>query len=206
MRQQSDTTIMFLFLFFVFSSSLSKFSVESTVYPASEICTDFAYEDGDIAICSSRDNAQIWNTTSLECYVYIDADLRTVSYMSQIFTVGVTPAVRYQIGDDCWHAVPERVAKAIVHNGDYFDDDSVCDSHPRNSPSLGWEMRYVMETKGYSECASVVVLHEDYLVSCVRHHADARALATFAYMLAIAIGLVLCCCLPLCFLCDRLEW
>lgn len=34
--------------------------------------------------------------------------------------------------------------------------------------SLGWEMRYVMESSGYSDCASLIVLHEDYLASCVR--------------------------------------
>lgn len=135
----------------------------------------------------------------------MDADLRTVSYMSQIFTLGVTPAVRYPIGEDCWHYVPENIAVAIVQNVQNFEKDSVCDSHPGNSPSLGWEMRYVMETKGYADCASLVVLHEDYLVSCVRHHADARALATFGYMLIIVIGFILVVCLPCCCLCDCLS-
>ncbi|CAN0241715.1 unnamed protein product [Ectocarpus sp. 6 AP-2014] len=32
------------------------------------------------------------------------------------------------------------------------------------SGELGWEMRYVMETTGYDDCASLVVLHEDYLI------------------------------------------
>lgn len=189
-----------LVLIFVFESA------NSETCPTSEICSDFAFENDGLGVCSWRDVSQIWNTTSQECYVHMEAELRTVSYMSQIFTLGVTPAVRYQIGEDCWHYVPENIAVAIVQNaGDYFDVDSICDSHPYNSPSLGWEMRYVMETKGYTDCASLVVLHDDYLVSCVRHHADARALATLGYMLIIAIGFILVVCLPCCCLCDCLE-
>lgn len=168
----------------------------AATYPTSDICTDFVYENNDLGICSWRDHAQIWNTTSGECKVHFQADLRTVSYISQIFTLGVTPAVRYQIDGDCWHHVPENIAVAIVQNGDYFDGDSICVSHPRNSPSLGWEMRYAMETKGYEDCASVVILHDDYLASCTRQYADARALVTLAYMLIVAIGIVLVACLP----------
>lgn len=165
--------------------------------PCGTICTDFAHEWDDLAVCSSRDSAQIWNTTSGECQVHIDTDLRTVSYMSQIFTLGVTLAVRYPIGKKCWDYVPENVAIAIIESTDFYETDSVCDSHPRNSPSLGWEMRYVMDSSGYSDCASMIVLHEDYLASCVRLHADARALATFGYMLAVAIGMLCVCCVPL---------
>jgi len=153
-------------------------------------------------VCSSRDTAQIWNTTSGDCHVHIDADLRTVSYMSMIFTLGVTPAVRYPIGDECWHYVPEDIAAAIIKSGEYFDADSVCHAHPLNSPSLGWEMRYVAEMRGYKDCASLVVLHEDFLISCTRLHADARALATFAYMLIIAIGMFCVLCLPCICMCD----
>ena len=194
--------IMFKFLVF----ALILVPAAASPCPTSEICSDFAYENDGLGICSWGDHAQIWNTTSGECQMNLNADLRTVSYMSQIFTLGVTPAVRYQIGEDCWHYVPENIAVAIVQNGDLFHADSVCDSHPRNSPSLGWEMRYVMETKGYTDCASLVVLHDDYLVSCVRHHADARALATFGYMLIIAIGFILVVCLPCCCLCDCLDF
>ena len=164
--------------------------------PATDICTDFVYENNDLGICSWRDHAQIWNTTSGECKVHLRADLTTVSYMSQIFTLGVTPAVRYPIGEDCWHDTPKNIAAAIVRNGDYFDDDSVCDSHPRNSPSLGWEMRFAMETKGYRDCASLVVLHDDYLASCARKHADARAFATLMYMTAVPLGIALVVFLP----------
>ena len=177
-------------------------STSATPCGSSEICNDFAYEKDDLVVCSARDMAQIWNTTTGDCHVHIDADLRTVSYMSMIFTVGVTPAVRYPIGDECWHYVPENIAAAIVQSGEYFDADSVCHSHPLSSPSLGWEMRYVAETRGYKDCASLVVLHEDYLVSCVRLHADARALATFAYMLAIAICMFIVVCLPCMCMCD----
>ena len=191
-------------MFFILA--LLVFTASAAPCPTSEICSDFAYKKDDLGVCSSRDIAQIWNTTSGECYVHMDADLRTVSYMSQIFTLGVTLAVRYQIGEDCWHYIPENVAVAIVQNSEYFNDDSVCDSHPYNSPSLGWEMRYVMETKGYADCASLVVLHDDYLVSCVRYFADARALATLAYMLIIAIGIFLVVCLPCCFCCNCLDF
>ena len=162
------------------------------------ICTDFAHEWDDLAVCSSRDHAQIWNTTSGECQVRIDAKLRIVSYMSMIFTLGVTPAVRYPIGNECWDYVPENVAVSIIESRDFYETDAVCDSHPRNSPSLGWEMRYVMETTGYDDCASLVVLHEDYLISCTRLHADARSLATSAYFLALVIGIILMCVLPCC--------
>ena len=166
------------------------------------ICTDFVHEWDDLAVCSSRDHAQIWNTTSGECQVHIDAKLRIVSYMSMIFTLGVTPAVRHPIGKECWNYVPENIAVSIIESTDFLEIEAFCDSHPRNSPSLGWEMRYVMESSGYSDCASLIVLHEDYLASCVRLHADARALATFAYMLAIAIGIIFVCCVPCCCLCD----
>lgn len=171
-------------------------SATATPCGTSEICTTIVYEKDDMAVCSARDNAQIWNTTSGECSVHMEADLRTVSYLSQIFTLGVTPAVRYQIGDECWHYVPENVAIAIVQNEEQFDTHSVCDSHPYSSPSLGWEMRYVMETRGYRDCASLVVLHEDYLVSCARLHADGRALATLAYMLIVVLGMFVFLCLP----------
>lgn len=166
------------------------------------VCNSFSYEFDDLAVCSSKDRAQIWNTTSGECQMQIDAKLKIVSYMSLIFTAGVTPAVRYPIGTECWNYVPENVGVAVIENRDFFEAEAVCDSHPRSSPSLGWEMRYVMESKGYSDCASVIVLHEDYLASCVRLHADARALATFAYMLAIAIGMFCVCCLPCVGFCD----
>lgn len=164
--------------------------------PTSDICTDFVYENNDLGICSWRDHAQIWNTTSGECKVHFKADLRTVSYISQIFTLGVTPAVRYKIGGDCWHHTPENIAAAIVRNGDYFDGDSVCVSRPRNSPSLGWEMRYTMETIGYRDCASLLLLHDDHLASCIRQYADARALATLGYMVIVAFGFVLVVCIP----------
>jgi hypothetical protein len=165
-----------------------------------KICTDFVYESGDLAVCSSVDSAQIWNTTSGDCHVNMDADLKFVSYMSLIFTFGVTPAVRHPIGKECWDYVSENVAVAIIETGHHFNNDSVCHSHPKNSPSLGWEMRYVMETTGYDDCASLVVLHEDFLISCVRHDTDARALATFAYGIAMCIGLLVVCVLPCCFL------
>lgn len=160
------------------------------------VCPEFAYERGDLAVCSSRDNSQIWNTTSGECQVSIDASLEIVSYLSLIFTAGVTPAVRYQIGTECWDYVPEDVAVAIISNNDGFAVDVFCDSHPRNSPSLGWEMRYDMKTNGYKDCASLVVFHEDYLVACTRLHADARALATFGYMIGVLVAVVLLICLP----------
>ncbi|CAM9205664.1 unnamed protein product [Pylaiella littoralis] len=160
------------------------------------ICREFAHERGDLAVCSSRDNSQIWNTTSGECQVSIDASLEIVSYMSLIFTAGVTPAVRYQIGNECWDFVPENVAVAIISNNDGFAADAFCDSHPTNSPSLGWEMRYDIKTNGYKDCASLVVLHEDYLVACTRLHADARGLATFGYMIAILVTGVLLIGLP----------
>ena len=132
--------------------------------------------------------------------MHIDAKLKIVSYMSMIFTLGVTPAVRYPIGTECWDYVPENVAVAVIESRDFYEIDSVCDSHPINSPSLGWEMRYVMETSGYSDCASLIVLHDDYLASCVRLHADARAFGTFGYMLIVAIGIACVCCMPCFFL------
>ncbi|CAM9866011.1 unnamed protein product [Ectocarpus sp. 12 AP-2014] len=126
----------------------------------------------------------------------MDAELKTVSYLSLIFSFGVTPAVRHPLGDECWNHVPEKIAVSIITTGRHFHTDSVCHSHPGNSPSVGWEMRYVMETTGYDDCASVVVLHEDFLASCVRLHADERSLATSAYFLAIAAGIVCLCLLP----------
>ena len=54
-------------------------------------------------------------------------------------------------------------------------------------------MRYAMESKGYGDCASLIVIHEDFLKSCTRLNADARALATFAYMLSIAFGFIVFC-------------
>lgn len=161
-----------------------------------QICDDFVLELDDLAICSSKDNAYIWNTTSTECQVRIDADFKIVSYMSTIFTMGVTHAVRKPIGKECWDYVPENVAKSIISNVEYFAKDIVCDSHPFNSPSLGWEARYTTETKGYNDCASIVILNNDYLASCVRLHADGRALATFAYFLAMLVGLFCFCVLP----------
>ena len=171
-----------------------------------KICTDFGYQSDDLAVCASRDHAQIWNTTSGECQMNFQAKLRIVSYMSMIFTVGVTPAVRYPIGTECWDYVPENIAISIIENMDFFETESVCDSHPSNSPSLGWEMRYVMESTGFYDCASLIVLHEDYLVSCVRLHADARALATFAYMLAVYVGIFCICCLPIWCLCGCCDY
>lgn len=187
-------------LFLIATTLLPFVASASSVVSCGDICTDFAYERNDLAVCSSRDNAEIWNTTSGECKLRIGANLKTVSYMSMIFTLGVTPAVRHPIGDECWDYVPENVAVSIIGNLANFDQESVCDSHPSNSPSIGWEMRYTMETRGYNDCASLVVLHDDYLVSCVRLHADARSLATSAYFLAIAIGLMLFCILPCVFL------
>lgn len=160
-----------------------------------EICTDFVKEHDDLALCSARNTAQIWNTTSGECEVRLDADLDIVSYMSLIFSAGVTPGVRYQIGKNCWDYVPENVASAIMGNPEYFVHVG-CESHPWNSPSLGWEMRYTMKIAGYNDCASVIVLHEDYLRSCVRLHADARALATLGYFIGILVFLCCCCVIP----------
>lgn len=161
-----------------------------------EVCTDFSHVQNDLGICSSKHSAQIWNTTSGECQVRMESELEIVSYMSMIFTAGVTPAVRYQIGKKCWHGVPEEVAKSIVSSDAAFDEYAACDSHPYNSPSLGWEMRYSMKTSGYKDCASLILMNNDYLASCVRLHADGRALATFGYLLGIAMFLLAClfCC------------
>lgn len=182
--------------------------VSGATCESSKLCTDFSYKKDDLVICSSPDKAEIWNTTSGECNVQIEADLQIVSYMSIIFTLGVTPAVRHPIGDECWDYVPEKIAQDIIDRTEHFNVDSVCSSHPLSSPSLGWEMRYVGETRGYSDCASLVVLHDDYLVSCVRLHADARALATFAYMISVLLGFfigIAILCIPLYCLNSLLE-
>ena len=155
------------------------------------ICDEFVYETEDLGICFSSDSAAIWNTTSGECMVTLDASLEPVSYTSLIFTAGVTPAVRRQIGDECWDNVPKVVATWIIRNHENFDPQAMCRTYPTNSPSLGWEMRYEMAVYGFNDCASLVDLHQNALGRCVRYMADARAFATFAYMLGLIIALVL---------------
>ncbi len=126
-----------MFLLLALMLPLNMASASGTPCGPVEVCAQYAYENEEMAVCSSRDSAQIWNTTSGECQVHIDADLRTVSYMSQIFTFGVTPAVRYRIGEDCWNFVPENVAIAIIQNEIQFDPESVCASHPYNEIRSG---------------------------------------------------------------------
>lgn len=176
--------------------------VSSLGVQCGSVCTDFAYESDDLAVCSGKNHAQIWNTTLGECQVELTASLNPVSYLSLIFTAGVTPAVRYPIGrNDCWDYVPERVAASLVAEirgtgGGLVDVDAFCESHPGNSPSLGWEMRYVLKARGYASCASLIVVHDNYLASCTKLHADARALATFAYMISVALGMFVVCFMP----------
>lgn len=185
--------------FTAFATGLLSVLASSMSEPCgNKICTDFSYEKNDLAVCAAPDAAQIWNTTSGDCHVQINADLRIVSYMSIIFTLGVTPAVRFPIGDECWNYVPEKIAVSILQSTEYFDADAICHVHPVDSPSLGWEMRYVGDTKGYADCASLAVLHQDNLVSCTRLHADSRALATFSYMLSVFFGAIIILCFPCC--------
>ena len=156
------------------------------------ICNEFVYETEDLGICFSPNNAAIWNTTSGECMVTLGASLEPVSYTSLIFTAGVTPAVRRKIGDECWDYVPKVVATWIIRNRENFDPQAMCHTYPTNSPSLGWEMRYEMTVYGFNDCSSLVELHQNALGRCVRNMADARAFATFAYMLGLLIGVVIC--------------
>ncbi len=155
-------------------------------------CDNFGYETEDLGICFSSDNAVIWNTTSGECMVTLDASLEPVSYTSLIFTAGATPAVRRQVGDECWDNVPYVVATWIIRNYENFDPQAMCRTYPTNSPSLGWEMRYEMTVYGFKDCSSLVDLHQNALGRCVRYMADARAFATFAYIIGLLIVLVLC--------------
>ena len=47
-----------------------------------------------------------------------------------------------------------------------------------------------------TNCASLIVLHDDYLASCARQHADALAFATLMYMTAVPLGIALVVFLP----------
>ena len=131
----------------------------------------------------------------------LDARLKIVSWTSQIFSLGVTSAVRRQIGKECWDYAPETMAIWILDDVDSFSEDSSCKTYPTDSPSLGWEMRYEMEILGFKDCSSLVELHQNSMISCVRHDADARAFATFAYMIGcvIVICLLMIFCSSCCF-------
>lgn len=153
-------------------------------------CDSFVYEKDDLGVCSETDSASIFNTTSGDLLVELDARLETVSYTSLIFTFGVVHAVRLPIGIDCWSSVPEQVALSLVNDPESFSEDAVCRSHPTNSPSLGWETRFEMDSTGYAKCSDIIDIHEDHLRGCVRFHADRRAFATFGYMMGILAGFV----------------
>ena len=162
-----------------------------------ELCGDFVHMNGDLGILSAKNRAEIWNTTSGECLVTMISSLNPVSYSSLITTFGVTPAIRRNIGKDCWDYSPETVSMWILRKFDGFDKEAICHTYPTNSPSLGWEMRYEMEVTGFNDCSSLVTLHENSIGECVRHLADARAFATFCYMIVVFIALVICCFLGL---------
>lgn len=191
--------------FFAFViTALTGVQCHSTGVKCGSICGEFSRENGDLGICSSSDKAEIWNSTSGECIVSMDAELKPVSYSSLIFTLGVTPAVRRQIGKECWDHSPETVATWILRSFDSFDLEAACHTFPTNSPSLGWDMRYDMKVFGFSDCSSLVELHQNSLAECVRHKADARAFATLGYMIVVFCGILLflflcfaacsCCC------------
>lgn len=157
---------------------------------AGDVCENFSVNKKDLGVCSYRDRAEIWNSTSGELLVSMETELKPVSYSSLVFTAGVVYAVRRKIGKECWDYVPEDVATWILTNEQNFDVDAECKTYPINSPSLGWDARYEMETLGYNDCSALVDLHENSLIRCGRYKADERGFATFGYMIAILIGLI----------------
>ncbi len=56
---------------------LASASVEPLVESCGGICSDLKYQTGELALCSTKNSADIWNTTSAECQLHIGADLRS---------------------------------------------------------------------------------------------------------------------------------
>lgn len=165
-----------------------------------EICTEFIYESEELSICSSKNKAQIWNTTDGTCVAYFTDDFKIVSYTQLILTLGVSIAVRRPIGRDCWDFSPENVAMSVIESGK-FNSRAHCRTTTYNSGSMMWEVAHYMNVFGYEDCEDIVILHNNYHQGCEMHDKDARTWATIAYFLGILIGLlgcfacVSCCCL-----------
>ena len=152
-----------------------------------EPCDNFAHEQGGLHICSSDDYADIRNTTSGECLVSLKAKLKVVSHADQFFTAWVTPIVRKNIGPSCWNHVPRTVATTIIADAENFNALSTCRTNPNNSPSLEKEMEYYMNIEGYSDCASVVLLHENALGECVKNLRTLRGFLSAMYIITILL-------------------
>lgn len=187
-------TIMRLLLFTAILSSLVSPSLS---LECEEPCVYYRHEQGGLHICSTTDYAEIRNTTSGECLVSLKANLKTVSHFDQFYTFGVTPVVRRNIGSDCWDSTPENVAKSIIADTYNFNAESMCRTNPDNSPSMEKEMEYFMDVSGYSDCASVVILHQEILGDCVKNLKTLRGFASVMYIITVIIGIILVFCLCL---------
>lgn len=172
-----------------FTSLLSSLVTSSLALACGEPCTDFSHEQGGLHVCSSTDSADIWNTTSEECLVSLNAKLKVVSHLDFFFTFGVAEVVRRNIGSNCWDYVSEEIAKTIIADTDNFNVVSVCSTSPDKSPSLENEMGYFMDVIGYSDCASVVILHQNFLGECVKNLKTLREFASVMYIIAVILGI-----------------
>lgn len=188
-----------------FAALFSSLVTSSLAIDCGEPCNDFSHEQGGLHVCSSDDYADIRNTTSGECLVSLKAKLKVVSHIDQFFTAWVTPVVRRNIGPSCWNNVPREVATSIIADTENFNALSTCRTNPNNSPSLEKEMEYYMNTEGYSDCASVVLLHENALGECVKNLKTLRGFLSVMYIITIlvCVFIVLGACVGACILVEK---
>lgn len=174
---------------FFFTAIFSSLVTSPLVLSCKEPCIYFSHVQGGLHICSSADYAEIRNTTSGECLVSLKANLKVVSHFDQFLTFWVTPVVRRNIVPSCWDHAPKKVAMTIIADTDNFNAESMCTTNPDNSPSLEKEMEYFMDVSGYSDCASVVILHQEFLGYCVKNLKSLRGFATVVYISAVIISI-----------------
>lgn len=156
-------------------------------------CVEFVHVQDDLGVCSSKNVAEIWNTTSLSRLVIFRADSRTVNPVVLILTAGVTPLVRYPMGASCWDSVPESTAVSVVEGWDESasDDHVLCDFYPRHSPSFGGEVLYHLDVAGYVDCSLIGVRYEASMEFCKQLRAEEVTLASVSYISCVLIGVFL---------------
>lgn len=178
----SHLTMKLLFFAFFFSYLSTSLGLD-----CGEPCTDFAYEQGGLHVCSSPDYSDVRNTSSGECLVSLKAKLKVVSHFDLFVTFGVAEVVRRNIGARCWDNAPRDVAKTIIADPENFNVVSVCRTNPDNSPSLEKEVGYSMVVTGYSDCSSLVILHQNFLAECVKNKKTLRGFASVMYIITMVL-------------------
>ena len=160
---------------------------------------------GGCVPCAPNNGSSIctkgWQTSLYqdgECVFDSTVDFKKDVFVTgSVVTWGVCVAVRSKVGESCFKSMAGQVAARLAgsKSGQAIGG---CETHMARGPCLIGEAKYTAYTpvSSVADCAVIDILYADAMEECLRNDADGRFWASFAYEIAIWLGLFMligCC-------------